>query len=54
MTDKIYVELKLRQYTKAELMELLRLDILTKDEVKSELMMRGMNEWAVIAMIRAA
>lgn len=51
---KIHIELSLKSYSKMELMELLKLKILTPDEVKSELLSRGMSEWSIVTMIRTA
>lgn len=54
MMMKIYTELDLSRYSKTELIELFKLNILTRYEIKLELLSRGMSEWAVVSMIRAA
>jgi len=51
---KIYLELNLKEYSKTELIEMMRLCVLTHEEVKAELLSRGMTEWAVVTMMRAA
>ena len=51
---KIYTEIDLSEYTKTELIGLLKLNVLTREEVTKELLSRGMSEWSILSMIRAA
>lgn len=51
---KINLKLNLTNYSKEELIELYNLKILTKSEITTELRSRGLSEWAVILMLRAA
>jgi len=50
---KVLIRLELGEYSVNELIAMWKLNILTREEVRSEMMERGMNELKILSILRA-